>query len=152
MKICVLGAGVIGLTTAWWLAEAGHEVTIIDRHEAAGAEASAANGGQLSYTFVAPLASPAMLLKLPSLLMLRDGPIRIRAGVDLLGCAFPSRLSLRCRPGDRIRAAETCCFEPSRIGAPDSSNGTCVWTENRWEACGVPDRDGVQFGARRGLC
>ncbi len=99
MKICVLGAGVIGLTTAWWLAEAGHEVTIIDRHEAAGAEASAANGGQLSYTFVAPLASPAMLLKLPSLLMLRDGPIRIRAGFDPALIYWGARFLLACRSG-----------------------------------------------------
>ena len=61
MKICVLGAGVIGLTTAWWLAEGGHDVVIVDRHDSTGADASAANGGQLSYAFVAPLASPATL-------------------------------------------------------------------------------------------
>jgi D-amino-acid dehydrogenase len=99
MKICVLGAGVIGLTTAWWLAEAGHDVTIIDRHEAAAAGASAANGGQLSYTFVTPLASPATLLKLPSLLMLRDGPIRIRAGFDPALVHWGARFLLACRSG-----------------------------------------------------
>src|SRR5438552_2665582 len=82
MKICVLGAGVIGLTTAWRLAEAGHNVIVVDRHASTGADASAANGGQLSYAFVAPLASPAMLLKLPSLLMSRGSPIRIRPGLD----------------------------------------------------------------------
>src|SRR5438034_8830218 len=82
MKICVLGAGVIGLTTAWWLAEAGHDVVIVDRNDSTGADASAANGGQLSYAFVAPLASPATLLKLPSLLMSKDGPMRIRPTVD----------------------------------------------------------------------
>jgi D-amino-acid dehydrogenase len=99
MKICVLGAGVIGLTTAWWLAEAGHDVTIIDRHAAGGAEASAANGGQLSYTFVAPLASPATLLKLPSLLMFRDGPVRIRAGFDPALIHWGARFLLACRSG-----------------------------------------------------
>ena len=61
MKICVLGAGVIGLTTAWRLAEAGHDVIIVDRHASTAKDASAANGGQLSYAFVAPLASPATL-------------------------------------------------------------------------------------------
>jgi NADPH-dependent 2,4-dienoyl-CoA reductase/sulfur reductase-like enzyme len=65
MKICVLGAGVIGLTTAWCLAEAGHDVVIIDRHASTAKDASAANGAQLSYAFVAPLASPAALKKLP---------------------------------------------------------------------------------------
>jgi D-amino-acid dehydrogenase len=97
MKICVLGAGVIGLTTAWRLAEGGHNVTIIDRREAAGTEASAANGGQLSYRFVAPLASPATLLKLPSLLMLRDGPMRIRAGFDPTLVYWGARFLLACR-------------------------------------------------------
>jgi D-amino-acid dehydrogenase len=99
MKICVLGAGVIGLTTAWWLAEAGHDVTIIDRQEAAAAGASAANGGQLSYTFVAPLASPATLLKLPSLLMFRGGPMRIRAGFDPALIYWGARFLLACRSG-----------------------------------------------------
>ncbi|MCK1643157.1 FAD-dependent oxidoreductase [Bradyrhizobium sp. 157] len=83
MKICVLGAGVIGLTTAWCLAEAGHDVIIVDRHAStAKGCGSAANGGQLSYAFVAPLASPATLKKLPSLLLSPDAPMRIRASLD----------------------------------------------------------------------
>ena len=97
MKICVLGAGVIGLTTAWWLAEAGHDVVIVDRHDSTGADASAANGGQLSYAFVAPLASPAILLKLPSLLMSRGGPMRIRPGLDLALVSWGARFLLACR-------------------------------------------------------
>jgi len=98
MKICVLGAGVIGLTTAWWLAEAGHDVVIVDRNDSTGADASAANGGQLSYAFVAPLASPATLLKLPSLLMSKDGPMRIRPTLDPALIAWGLRFLLACRP------------------------------------------------------
>jgi D-amino-acid dehydrogenase len=98
MKICVLGAGVIGLTTAWCLAEAGHDVIIIDRHAATAKDASAANGGQLSYAFVAPLASPATLLKLPSLLLSADSPMRIRAGLDPALIAWGARFLLACRP------------------------------------------------------
>ena len=97
MKICVLGAGVIGLTTAWWLAEAGHDVVIVDRHDSTAADASAANGGQLSYAFVAPLASPATLLKLPSLLMSSGGPMRIRPGLDLALNSWGARFLLACR-------------------------------------------------------
>jgi D-amino-acid dehydrogenase len=82
MKVCVLGAGVIGLTTAWLLTEAGHDVIIVDRQITTGAETSAANGAQLSYAFVAPLASPSTLRKLPSLLMLKDGPMRIKPTLD----------------------------------------------------------------------
>ena len=82
MKICVLGAGVIGLTTAWLLSERGHEVTIVDRAAMSGAGASAANGAQLSYAFLTPLACPENLWALPALLAARDGPMRLRAGWD----------------------------------------------------------------------
>jgi D-amino-acid dehydrogenase len=98
MKICVLGAGVIGLTTAWCLAEAGHDVVIVDRHASTAKEASAANGGQLSYAFVAPLASPATLKKLPSLLLSPDSPMRIRAGLDPALFSWGIRFLLACRP------------------------------------------------------
>jgi D-amino-acid dehydrogenase len=98
MKICVLGAGVIGLTTAWCLAEAGHDVIIIDRHAATAKDASAANGGQLSYAFVTPLASPATLLKLPSLLLSPDSPMRISAGLDPALISWGARFLLACRP------------------------------------------------------
>ena len=97
MKICVLGAGVIGLTTAWRLAEAGHDVIIVDRNLSTGADASAANGGQLSYAFVAPLASPALLLKLPSLLMSKGSPVRIRPSLDPALVAWGARFLLACR-------------------------------------------------------
>ncbi|MEH2525472.1 MULTISPECIES: FAD-dependent oxidoreductase [unclassified Bradyrhizobium] len=98
MKICVLGAGVIGLTTAWCLAEAGHDVIIVDRHASTAKDASAANGGQLSYAFVAPLASPATLLKLPSLLLSPDSPMRIRASLDPALISWGARFLLACRP------------------------------------------------------
>jgi D-amino-acid dehydrogenase len=98
MKICVLGAGVIGLTTAWCLAEAGHDVIIVDRHASTAKDASAANGAQLSYAFVAPLASPATLLKLPSLLLSSDSPMRIRAGLDPALISWGLRFLLACRP------------------------------------------------------
>ncbi|WP_063799817.1 FAD-dependent oxidoreductase [Bradyrhizobium jicamae] len=98
MKICVLGAGVIGLTTAWCLAEAGHDVVIVDRHASTAKDASAANGAQLSYAFVAPLASPATLRKLPSLLLSSESPMRIRAGLDPALVSWGLRFLLACRP------------------------------------------------------
>jgi len=98
MKICVLGAGVIGLTTAWCLAEAGHDVVIIDRHASTAKDASAANGAQLSYAFVAPLASPATLKKLPSLLLSPDAPMRIRTGLDPALISWGARFLFACRP------------------------------------------------------
>ena len=58
MKIVILGAGVIGITTAYYLNKVGHDVTVIERNAQAGLETSYANGGQLSYSDVAPLAGP----------------------------------------------------------------------------------------------
>jgi D-amino-acid dehydrogenase len=83
MRICVLGAGVIGLTTAYFLAKAGHRVTIVDRNGLPAQEASYANGGQLSYSYVAPLAAPAVLSSLPTYLLRRDSPLRFRLRADL---------------------------------------------------------------------
>ncbi len=58
MKIIVLGSGVVGVTSAWYLAQAGHEVTVIDRQPAAGLETSFANAGQVSPGMSAPWAGP----------------------------------------------------------------------------------------------
>ena len=58
MKVLVLGAGVIGVTTAWYLAEEGHTVAIVDRREAPGLETSFANGGQISAGHAEPWANP----------------------------------------------------------------------------------------------
>ena len=82
MEVAVLGAGVIGLTTAWALVERGHRVILVDRQPAAGLETSFGNGAQLSYAYVAPLASAALLAKLPGLLFDRDGPMRVRPSLD----------------------------------------------------------------------
>ena len=58
MKILVLGSGVVGVTSAWYLAQAGHQVTVIDRQPAAGLETSFANAGQVSPGMSAPWAGP----------------------------------------------------------------------------------------------
>ena len=87
MHVVVLGAGVVGLTTAWYLRADGHQVTVIERNDDVASETSFANGGQLSYSYVAPLAGPGVLSKLPKWLLKRDSPVRFRPGVDLQqGC------------------------------------------------------------------
>ena len=58
MKVLVLGAGVVGVASAWYLARAGHQVTVIDRQAAAGMETSFANGGQISVSHAEPWANP----------------------------------------------------------------------------------------------
>ncbi|SFB63018.1 D-amino-acid dehydrogenase [Rhizobium sp. NFR07] len=77
-EIVVLGAGVVGLTTALALAEDGHQVTVVDAAEGPGAGASSGNGAQLSYLFTDAFSSPALLRKIPSYLTRRDPAVRIR--------------------------------------------------------------------------
>ena len=82
MHVIVLGAGVIGLTTAWYLRADGHQVTVIERNDDVASETSFANGGQLSYSYVAPLAGPGVLSKLPNWLWRQDSPVRFHPRID----------------------------------------------------------------------
>lgn len=74
--VCVIGAGIVGATTAYALSKDGWSVTVIDAEPAAGMKASYANGAQLSYSYVEPLASSTTLSKIPLWLLSRDSPIR----------------------------------------------------------------------------
>lgn len=83
MRILVIGAGVVGLTSAYYLNRAGHDVTVVDRHDDVARETSYGNGGQLSYSYVAPLAGPGIVSKLPYWLLRRDSPVRWRARLSI---------------------------------------------------------------------
>ena len=80
--VVVLGAGIIGITTAYFLSKAGHRVTVIERNAHAGLETSYANGGQLSYSYVAPLAGPGVVPKIPPWLLRADSPLRFYPKLD----------------------------------------------------------------------
>lgn len=82
MKILVLGSGVIGVTSAWYLAKAGHEVTVIDRQPAAALETSFANAGQISPGYSAPWAAPGVPLKAVKWMMQDLAPLRIQPTTD----------------------------------------------------------------------
>jgi D-amino-acid dehydrogenase len=82
MRVAVIGAGITGLAAAWTLSRAGHKVTLVEAADAPAAGASAQNGAQLSYAFVAPLASPTTLWQLPRLLLDGDSPLRVRPGLS----------------------------------------------------------------------
>lgn len=79
MKHCVvIGGGVVGLTTAWALLERGHGVTLVERGGDVAQGASRANGGQLSYRYVSPLADAGVPLKAVRWLLDPDGPLRFK--------------------------------------------------------------------------
>ena len=82
MKVIVLGAGVIGVTQAWYLAQAGHEVTVIDRQPGSGLETSFANGGQISVSHAEPWANPGAPAKVLKWLWREDAPLLFRLRLD----------------------------------------------------------------------
>lgn len=81
--VIVLGAGVTGITTAWFLRQAGHEVTVVDRQPGAGLETSYANGGQISVSHAEPWANPGAPWKVLKWLAREDAPLLFRLRPDL---------------------------------------------------------------------
>ena len=77
MKIAVVGAGIVGVTTAWELAGEGHQVTVIERRGAAAEEASFANAGLVAPGYVTPWAAPGMPTKVLGHLLSRHAPVRL---------------------------------------------------------------------------
>ncbi len=102
MKIVILGAGVIGVATAWYLAESGHEVTVVDRRDSVARETSFANAGLISpghaYAWASPRA-PWILLKS---LYRSDTALRFHLRADPahveLEPALPRQLHGRAQP------------------------------------------------------
>ena len=77
MPIVVLGAGVVGMTTAYYLSEAGHDVIVVDRSDSVASATSHANGAQLSYSYTDSLAQPGFAARMPGLVLGRDPAIRV---------------------------------------------------------------------------
>jgi D-amino-acid dehydrogenase len=82
MKIVILGAGVIGVTSAWYLAKAGHEVTVIDRQAGAALETSFANAGEVSPGYSSPWAAPGIPQKALKWLFMENAPLVVRPTID----------------------------------------------------------------------
>ncbi|MWK68060.1 FAD-dependent oxidoreductase, partial [Escherichia coli] len=82
MKIVVLGAGVIGVTSAWYLARAGHEVTVIDRQPAPARETSFANAGEVSPGYSAPWAAPGVPARALRWMFQRHAPLILQPRPD----------------------------------------------------------------------
>jgi len=103
MRVVVLGAGVIGTTSAWYLARAGHEVTVLDRQPDVALETSFANGGQISVSHAEPWANPAAPLKILRWLGREDAPLLFRPRADLAEWSWGLRFLLVCLPRRTLR-------------------------------------------------
>jgi D-amino-acid dehydrogenase len=98
VKVLVLGAGVIGTTTAWFLREHGHEVTVVERHSAAALETSFANGGQISVSHVEPWANPAAPFQILKWLGQADAPLLFRPRLDMQQWRWALQFLIECLP------------------------------------------------------
>lgn len=164
MKIAVLGSGVIGVTSAWYLAAAGHEVTVIDRQPGPGLETSFANAGEISPGYASPWAAPGIPLKALRWLFMRHAPLILHCRVDLPMLRWIVAMLGNCtarayalNKGRMVRLAEysrDCLIELRRttgIAYDERSQGTLQLFREQKQLDGIAkdivvlQKDGVPF-------
>jgi D-amino-acid dehydrogenase len=96
MKVVVLGAGIIGTTSAYFLAKQGHEVTVIDRQDSVSMETSHANAGCLSYGFTSPWASPGLPFSVLKWVLTGRSPLIINPNMSVETIKFLFRMYKNC--------------------------------------------------------
>ncbi|HHG3247115.1 TPA: D-amino acid dehydrogenase [Vibrio parahaemolyticus] len=96
MEVIVLGSGVIGLTSAWYLSQAGYQVTVIDRQPSSAMETSFANAGQISYGYSSPWAAPGIPLKAIKWLMEEHAPLKIKPSLSTDMISWASKMVANC--------------------------------------------------------
>lgn len=116
MHVMVLGAGVTGITTAWYLLQAGHQVSVVEARESVGMETSFANGGQISISHPEPWSSPSAPLIALRSLGKPDAPLRFRLGTDRARYAWAAAFLRECLPGRHRRNAERIAHLAVRSG------------------------------------
>ncbi|MET4177149.1 D-amino-acid dehydrogenase [Bradyrhizobium sp. LA6.1] len=103
MKVTVLGAGVIGVTTAYQLARSGHEVTVVDRQPGPALETSYANAGEISFGYCSPWAAPGIPLKALKWMLMEHSPLILRPKLDRAMLSWLLRLLSNCTSGRYAR-------------------------------------------------
>ncbi|SOY57931.1 D-amino acid dehydrogenase subunit [Cupriavidus taiwanensis] len=99
MRVLVLGSGVIGVTSAWYLARAGHEVTVVDREAGPALGTSFANAGQISPGYASPWAAPGVPLKAIRWMFQEHAPLSIRPDGTLFQLQWMWQMLLNCSAG-----------------------------------------------------
>lgn len=128
-KAIIAGAGIVGCSTALALAESGWEVSVVEGQPGPGLGASQANGAQLSYSYVEPLATPATLSKIPSLLFSANSPLTLRLRADVHQWSWLARFLLACNTA-RVQASTRELLALSRLSR-DTLDG---WMhQNSWD-------------------
>ena len=96
MKVVILGAGIIGVSTAWHLLERGHEVVVVDRQADAALETSFANAGQISVSYCEPWANREAPLKALKWMFSKEAPLLFRPTLDPAQWAWGLRFLAQC--------------------------------------------------------
>jgi D-amino-acid dehydrogenase len=96
MNVLVLGAGVIGVTSAYQLAKAGHEVTVVDRQKSPALETSFANAGEVSFGYCSPWAAPGIPMKALKWLFMEHAPLILRPRVDAAMLSWLVKMLSNC--------------------------------------------------------
>ncbi|MBB5539157.1 D-amino-acid dehydrogenase [Rhizobium giardinii] len=96
MKIIVLGAGIVGVTSAYQLARAGHEVTVIDRQSGPALETSFANAGEVSFGYCSPWAAPDIPMKAMKWLFMEHAPLILRPRIDMSMLTWMAQMLRNC--------------------------------------------------------
>ena len=98
MRVLILGSGLLGVSSAYYLSQLGHEVTVIDRQASPAAETSFANGGQISVSHAEPWANPSAPLKVLQWLGKEDAPLLFRIRADLRQWLWGLQFLRECTP------------------------------------------------------
>ena len=96
MRILILGAGVVGVTSAWYLARAGHEVVVLDRQPAAALETSFGNAGQISPGYASPWAGPGVPAKAVKWLLQKHPPLSLQPDGTLFQVQWLTQMLANC--------------------------------------------------------
>lgn len=99
MRVLVLGSGVIGVSSAWYLAQAGHDVTVVDREAAPALGTSFANAGQISPGYASPWAAPGIPLKAIKWMFQQHAPLSIRPDGTMFQLRWMWQMLMNCTTG-----------------------------------------------------
>ena len=144
MRVIVIGAGVVGVCTAYYLSEAGCEVTVLERNNGVAQESSFGNAGVIAPGYATPWAAPGMPRKVLARLFAREAPVRFSATLDPVMWAWVARWLRECGPSryrtNKSRMQRLAFYSRDKLAElrashPNFSIRPCAWPGANRCAC-----------------